>query len=211
MGNTNRETTSLKLGISTLGAIEIFLLSLNPADAAVLVEVIATTPNPEFTEVTVIPPEVLPEQPRGFTVPDSSGEVNFLNDTGFNMQEISALIITDELNGEPVVWGDANEDGQIGLSNIFAKVAINPDNTIFQQLDFEDGLIRDGEQFVFQFITKPDLNPGIPGVGGPITVATIYRGVPVPESSPVFGLVLLGSGYISQKIVKKFQEQYQKK
>ncbi|MFP5270670.1 hypothetical protein [Coleofasciculus sp.] len=195
-----------KLAFFTLGtAVMSFLSSVPVTAATIFVEPIITRPNPNFPDGIGLPPMLPPNTPLLWNFPDTSGEQNFLNDTGFTITEFNLILLTEQFNGDDVVWGDANGDGQIGQSDIFSSITLNPNNLQFPQLDITEGSIPSGNRFVFQFISNPDLTPEQPGDNGPILAAGIYDGVAasVPESSPGWGLVLLGVGYVSKEVWNK--------
>lgn len=203
-----------RLALSVLGTAGMCLLSLAPATAAtILVEPIITQPNPNFPDGEELPPELLPNRRLRWNVPDTSGEQNVLNGTGLTMTNFYLVLLTEQYNGNEVLWGDANGDGQIGQSDIFSSITVNPNNPIPQlnitggsQLEITGGSIPNGNRFVFQFITNPDLTPEEPRTVGPIQVAGLYNGVPrtpIFEPSPGLGLVLLAAGYVSKKAWKK--------
>lgn len=182
----------------------------NAAEAVILVEPIVTTPNTDFPDGIGIPLDLLPGQIYPFSAPDTSGAQNFLNDSDFTITRQALVLFPDfDLIEEEVVWGDANGDGQIGLSNIFDRIVLNPDFTVpdanFQPIrapliQLEQGSIAQGERFSFQIITSPDLTPDIPGDNGPLAIGGIYDGeltedsittVPEPSATLAFFTLLL--------------------
>lgn len=175
------------------GVVGGYLLLLAPANAAILVEPIVTSSNPNFSEGIGIPLNLQPLQLIAWNAPDNTGEQNFLNDTGLTIDSFSVLLFPtlDELE-EDVVWGDVNGDGQIGLSNIFSDIKISPDFVLegfpAPRLDLTGGEIPNGSRFSFQFITNPDLRPSEPGDNGLLVVGGVYNGSqPVPEPSTIVG------------------------
>lgn len=192
------------IGLLISSAIGGCFLSLPPATATILVEPIVTTPSPEFPDGIGIPFNLQPLQVVPWSAPDTTGEQNFINNTGFTINRFSLILLPelDLLLDDDVIWGDVNGDGQIGFSNIFPTINITPD-FVFQgfsapRLDLIGGTIPNGERFTFQFITQPDLRPTEPGDNGPLVIGGAYDGfVPVPEPSTLLGFAaVIGLGGI---------------
>ncbi|AFY48965.1 hypothetical protein Nos7524_3162 [Nostoc sp. PCC 7524] len=197
------------IGILISGAVGGCFLALAPATAAILVEPIVTTPNLSFPTGVEIPFGLPPGQLTFWNAPDTTGEQNFLNSTGLDIDQFSLVLLPDfDSLADDVIWGDVNSDGQIGFSNIFTNVNIAQGFT-FQglrapRIDLAGGVIPAGDRFVVQFITQPDLRPSVPGDNGPLVVGGVYFGsVPVasvPEPSTFFGsLVAMGLGNYFRK------------
>jgi hypothetical protein len=196
---------STKFVLFILGTIGTFLLPLASTTAStIFLEPIVTDSNPNFPDGVILQTDFLPNTPLAWLVPDTTGNQNFLNNTGLDITSFKLILGTEQYNGNNVVWGDANGDGKIGQSNIFSSFQINPNNSR-PQLDITKGLIPNGNRFVFKFISSPDLTPDEPGDNGPLTVAGIYDGV-VPtlvfEPTPTLGLLLI-LGYMSKKFLNK--------
>lgn len=199
------------VGMIVASAAVSSLLSLAPATAAILVEPVLTTPDPNLPSfdfsIGVNPPrEVLV-----WNAPDISGQQNFLNErTGLNITTIELFLFPDldELDDE-VIWGDVNGDGQIGVSDIFDNIEVNNNFILDESGDlfraprvtFTGGVIPLGTRFVSQTPTEPDLTaPPEVGDAGPLLVGGRYDGVPVPEPSAILGLVsALGFGVLFNK------------
>lgn len=191
-------STSIALFSGLLGSI---LVALTPANALILVEPIVTEPDPNLPDGVGIPFNSQPNQLIPFSIPDSSGLQNFINDTDFALTRIGLFLFPafDQVDDEDVIWGDVDGDGQIGFSTIFDNITVVnsatlpgfPGNTPFMQLS--EGVIDKQERFVFQFITNPDLTPAEPGDNGPLVVGSVYDGVRVPEPSCLLGLGLMFS------------------
>ncbi len=175
-----------------------FLLS-TPAAAVIFVEPIVTTADPN------LPPQPIgiglnpPREIVVWNAPDVSGQQNFLNDTGLNLTTLSLLLFPDfDALGEDAIWGDVNGDGKIGSSNIFTNFDVNNDFLLGQVrapiINITGGAIPNGERFVFQFLTNPDLTvPPEVGDNGPLFVGGAYDGIPatpIPEPSNILGLFL---------------------
>lgn len=203
------------LGTLISGAVGGFFLSLAPATAAILVEPIVTTPNPSFPSGVDIPFGLPPGQLTFWNAPDTTGEQNFLNSTGLDINQFSLIVLPDlDTLPDDVVWGDVNGDGQIGFSNIFTTINVNP-GFILQglrapRINLAGGVIPAGDRFVVQFISQPDLRPSIPGDNGPLVVGGVYFGsIPVatvPEPSFVLGsafTVALGAWFTRRKTTTK--------
>lgn len=140
-----------RLGLSVIGTAGMCILSLAPVTAAtIFVEPIITQRNPNYLDVA-LPPEVAPNTPFSWFVPDSSGEQNFFNYTGFDMTSFRLVLLTQQYNGDNVLWGDANGDGKIGQSDIFSSFTINPNNPR-PQLDISGGLIPYGDSLYFNLL-----------------------------------------------------------
>lgn len=219
-----------KLGSFISGAfVGSFFLPVS-ANAVILVEPLVNTPNPEFQDQLEIPPDLPPNQVIPWVVPDSTGQQNFFNGTEFDINKISVILLNaltptldlDEdgfhdldldLDGFPdeVMWGDVNGDGQIGKSNIFGSITIDPDFITepapgllvpAPRLDLTEGIIFRGEAFTFQFITSPDITSSIPGDNGPLLVGGTFEEVEivVPEPSTFLGYIFVfGLGYWLKK------------
>ncbi|MFW9264599.1 PEP-CTERM sorting domain-containing protein [Nostoc sp. CALU 546] len=189
------------IGLLISGAVGGCLMSLAPANAAILVEPIITKLNPDFQDGVGIPFNLQPGELTFWNVPDTTGEQNFLNDTGLAIDSISFILLPgfDTLDDD-LAWGDVNGDGKIGISNIFTNINVDPDFT-FQPLsipqsfsapriDFAAGIIPLNERFVVQFLTTPDIRPVVPGDNGPLVVGGVYfASEPVPEPSTILGSV----------------------
>ncbi len=200
------------IGMLVAGTALSSLLSLAPATAAILVEPVLTTPDPnlpfsDFPLGSGNPPRTVLVWPA----PDISGQVNFLNaGTGLDINIIELFLLPelDQLD-EEVMWGDVNGDGEIGVSDIFDNIEV--DNSfiledpsgLFQapRVTFTGGVIPLGMHFVAQTPTLPDLTvPPEVGDAGPLLVGGRYDGVPVPEPSTILGLVsILGFGVLCKK------------
>lgn len=208
----NKKIMTLNIGTLVFSAAVSSLLSLAPATAAILVEPVLTTPNPnlpsfDFEIGSVVPPRRVVAWPA----PDISGQQNFLNQgTGLNITKMDLFLLPDldELDDD-VIWADVNGDGKIGVSNIFANIEVD-NNFILEtsqnryrapRVTFTGGVIPLGNRFVAQVITKPDLTvPPEEGETGPLIVGGRYDGVPVPEPSSILGLVsALGFGVLFNK------------
>ena len=200
------------IGAIVAGAAVSSLLSLAPATAAIIVEPVLTTPDPnlpfsDFPLGSANPPREVLVWPA----PDSSGQQNFFNaGTGLDITIIELFLLPelDRLDDE-VIWGDVNGDGRIGVSDIFENIEV--DNSfilddpagLFQapRVTFTGGVIPLGTHFVAQTLTDPDLTvPPEVGDAGPLLVGGRYDGVPVPEPSTILGLVsALGFGVLFNK------------
>ena len=200
------------IGTLVAGTAVSSLLSLAPATAAILVEPVLTTPDPNLPfldwEIGVMNP---PRTVLVWNAPDRSGQQNFLNEgTGLDITTIELFLLPelDELDDE-VIWGDVDGDGQIGGSDIFDNIEVDnsfiledPDG-LFQapRVTFTGGVIPQGTYFALQTLTEPDLTvPPEVGDAGPLLVGGRYDGVPVPEPSTILGLVsALGFGVLFNK------------
>ena len=195
------------IGMLVVSAAVSSLLSLAPA-AAILVEPVLTTSNPNLRfpnfGIGVNPPRTV----LVWNAPDSTGQQNFLNKgTGLDITTIELFLFPDlDKLDDDVIWADVNGDGQIGVSNLFANIEVD-NNFIFEdsgellrapRVTFTGGVIPLGTRFVAQTLTKPDLM--VPGRAGPLLVGGRYDGVPVPEPSIILGLVsVLGFGVLFNK------------
>jgi len=195
------------IGLLISGAVVGCLMSLAPATAAILVEPIVTTANPSLLEGVGIPLNLQPNELIFWNAPDTTGQQNFLNNTGVSINLLSLLLLPDfDTLNEDVEWGDVNGDGQIGFSNIFSNLTVFPDFTVeglrAPRFNFAGGEIPNNDRFVVQFLTDPDLRPAVPGDNGPLVVGGIYRSFQtVPEPSSILGSALaLGLGGWLRKI-----------
>ncbi len=185
------------IGLLISGAVGGCLMSLAPASAAILVEPLVTTANPNLREGIGIPFNLQPNQLIFWNAPDATGEQNFLNNTGLTINSLSLLLFPDfDTLTDDVQWGDVNGDGKIGFSNIFPNINVSSDFTVegFRApvIDFNGGEILNNNRFAVQFITNPDLRSTIPGDNGPLVVGGIYDGFqPVPEPSSILGSALV--------------------
>lgn len=197
-------TTNLGLVISNL--VGSLLLCFTPVNAVILVEPIVTTSNENFPDGEGLGDYLQPGDILLRNAPDAGNQQNFLNDTGYTINQLSLLLLP-ELGfvDEEVAWGDVNGDGQIGLSNIFSNITIAPDFVIadfaFPQLYLTGGTIANGERFTLQFITSPDLTPVDPTEYSPLVTGVFYDGFKsVPEPSTMFGVSLVMLlGYLHKK------------
>ena len=200
------------IGTLVAGTAVSSLLSLASATAAILVEPVLTTPDPNLPPVP-IGFGVNPGTVVAWNAPDISGQQNFLNaGTGVNINTMELFLLPelDELDDE-LIWGDVNGDGQIGVSDIFDNIEVDnslilksPDGLLqFQapRVTFTGGVIPLGTRFVVQILTEPDLTvPPEVEDAGPLVVGGRYDGVPVPEPSTILGLVsALGFGVLFNK------------
>nr|AVH79603.1 hypothetical protein [Nostoc sp. PCC 9229] len=195
------------IGLLISGAVGGCLMSLAPATAAILVEPLVTTADPNLPEGVGIPLNLQPNELIFWNAPDTTGQQNFLNNTELTINSLSLLLFPDfDTLEDDVQWGDVNGDGQIGFSNIFPTLTVSPDFTVegfrAPRFNFVGGEIPNNNRFVVQFLTDPDLRPAVPGDNGPLVVGGIYRGFQtVPEPSTIFGSVLaLGLGGWLRKI-----------
>ena len=187
------------------------LLSLAPATAAILVEPVLTTPDPDPNLPSLDFGYVNPRTVVTWNAPDITGQQNFLNaGTGVDITIIELFLFPDfdELDDE-VIWGDVDGDGQIGGSDIFKDIEV--DNSFIldvfgflfraPRVTFTGGVIPLGTSFALQTLTEPDLTvPPEVGDAGPLLVGGRYDGVPVPEPSTILGLVsVLGFGVLFNK------------
>lgn len=183
------------LSSGILGSL--FLLS-TPAFADILVEPIITTPNKNFPNGEALGANFRPLiDILGSNAPDAGNQENLLNDTGYTINKLSLLLLTQyDLVADNVFWGDVNKDGKIGISNIFSNIYIAPDldlqGALVPRLDFTGGTISNGKSFTIQFITSPDLTPIAPQKYGPLVTAFFYDGFKsVPEPSNLFAFALV--------------------
>lgn len=198
------KTTDIGLFISS--ALGSFLLSLAPATAAILVEPIITTADENLPDGPGFAP-LLPLEKSIFNAPDRNTQRNFLNDTGYTINNFSIQLLPDlsVIGGEDVVWGDVNGDGKIGLSNIFANITTTPDANFeafpAPKLELKDGIIASNQRFTFQFLTSPDLTPTDADENGPLVLVFDYNGVKIPEPSNIFACVLIMAlfGWVKKK------------
>ncbi|MEH2276483.1 MAG: PEP-CTERM sorting domain-containing protein [Nostoc sp.] len=189
------------IGTLVFSTIVTSFLSLAPVAAAILVEPVLTTPNPnlpsfDFEIGSVVPPRRVIVWPA----PDISGQENFLNQgTGLDITTMDLFLLPDlDKLDDDVIWADVNLDGKIGVSNLFANIEVD-NNFILEvsgkryrapRVTFTGGVILLGTRFVAQTLTEPDLTvPPEVGNAGPLLVGGRYDGVPVPEPSTIFGLV----------------------
>lgn len=204
------------IGTLIASAVVSSLLSLAPAAAAILVEPVLTTPDPNLPSfdfgIGVNPARTV----LVWNAPDISGQQNFLNeDTGLDITTIELFLFPDfdEIDDE-VIWADVNGDGQIGISNLFANIEVD-NNFILEdsgefyrapRVTFTGGVIPLGTRFVAQTLTEPDLTAPLDvGDAGPLLVGGRYDGVSVPEPSTILALVsILGFGVLFNK--KSFQK-----
>ncbi|BAZ49552.1 hypothetical protein NIES4103_21640 [Nostoc sp. NIES-4103] len=194
------------LGFLICNLVGSLLLSLTSADAIILVEPIVTTPNENFPDTEGLGDYLQPGDILLSNAPDAGNQQNFLNDTGYTINQLSLLLLP-ELGfvDEEIAWGDVNGDGQIGLSNIFSNITIAPDfvflDFAFPRLNLTDGIIPNGNRFTLQFITSPDLTPVDPEEYGPLVTGVFYDGFKsVPEPSTMFGVTLvMALGYLLKK------------
>ncbi len=193
----------------SIGATISSLISIAPANAEILVEPIINFADPN-----------LPNQSFGFGIgrnppntlvswnaPDVSGEQNFLNDTGLDITNITLLLFPQEdFLDEEVIWADVDGDGEIGRSNFFSNFVVDNDFTFPGRgntplIDITGGVIPNGELFIQQLLTEPDLTVSS-GDPGPLLVGGAYDGIKVPEPSSILGLMLivgLGSVFVQNK------------
>ncbi|MBD2198638.1 MULTISPECIES: PEP-CTERM sorting domain-containing protein [Calothrix] len=189
-----KATTIGSLISSTLGG---FLLSLSPASAVTLVEPIVTTPITNFPDGIKVTDALKPSELRFWNAPDTTGEQNFVNDTGFTINQFSFLVFPDfDTLADDVIWGDVDGDGKVGFSNIFSNITISPDflveNFRAPRLNMTGGSIFNGNSFAVQFITKPDLRPAQPGDNGPLVIGGAYDiAKQVPEPSTILSTALV--------------------
>ena len=183
-------------------------LSLTPATAAILVEPVLTTLDPNLPSADFLIGEIPPRTVIAWSAPDNTGQQNFLNkDTGLDITTIELFLFPDlDQLDEEVIWGDVNGDGQIGVSNLFDNIKVDNSfilDDFFQapRVSFTGGVIPLGTSFVAQTPTEPDLTvPPEVGDAGPLLVGGRYDGVSVPEPSTIFGLVsALGFGVLFNK------------
>ncbi|MEH1846435.1 MAG: PEP-CTERM sorting domain-containing protein [Nostoc sp.] len=186
------------LGLLVSAILGSFLLSLTSANAVILVEPIVTTPNKNFPDGEGLGNDFRPlNDILASNAPDVGNLQNLLNDTGYTINQLSLLLLTNiDFIEEKVEWGDVNGDSKIGLSNIFSNITIAPDlvlqDTPFPRLDLTDGIISDGNRFTLQFITSPDLSPVDPQKYGPLVTGVFYDGFKsVPEPSTILGFTLV--------------------
>ncbi|MGJ5631515.1 PEP-CTERM sorting domain-containing protein [Nostoc sp. CALU 1950] len=194
------------IGTLIASAVVSSLLSLAPSAAAILVEPVLTTPDPNLPSfdfgIGVNPPRTV----LVWNAPDISGQQNFLNeDTGLDITTIELFLFPelDEIDDE-VIWADVNGDGQIGISNLFANIEVDNNfiledsGEFFQapRVTFTGGVIPLGTRFVAQTLTEPDLTaPLNVGDAGPLLVGGRYDGITIPEPSTILALVsVLGFG-----------------
>ncbi|MEH2256109.1 hypothetical protein [Nostoc sp.] len=175
----------------------LFLLS-TPAYSAILVEPIITTPNKNFPNGEILGANFQPlKDIFGSNAPDAGNQENLLNDTGYTINKLSLLLLTQfDLVTDDVFWGDVNKDGKIGISNIFSNIAIAPDlafaGALVPRLDLTGGTISNGKRFTIQFITSPDLTPIDSQKYGPLVTGFFYDGFKsVPEPSNLFAFALV--------------------
>jgi hypothetical protein len=190
-----------KIGTLVTSAIVGGLLLSTPATAVILVEPIVTTPDPNLRPQPIGIGLNPPRQIVVWNAPDVSGQQNFLNDTGLNLTTLSLLLFPDfDILPDDVVWGDVNGDGKIGISNLFTNFDVDNNFLLGENraplINITGGIIPNGERFVFQFLTNPNLtlSPEV-GDNGPLFVGGAYNGVPatsVPEPSNIFAFVLSG-------------------
>jgi hypothetical protein len=145
---------------------------------------------------TACAPAQLGRYPAG--VPRDEPLINDIrpyNNTPYNITSLTLQIVGPVDEPEPfnfkitldpnvsAFWGDANGDGQIGLSDIFSTITLSPDR---RTITYSDGLIPVGGRFTdFIFSTTDDGQPFKVGV------YTSFDGVLVPEPA-TWAMVLTG-------------------
>ena len=142
-------------------------------------------------------PGVVSIFPAGFPAdPGLVDTVRFYNNTTFILTGFTMNIVGTADEPEPfnftvtrdpdvdAMWGDANGDGQIGLSDIFATVQVSPDG---RTIVFKDGEIPVNGRFTDYFFSMTT-------DGEPFTAAVEahFEGVfvPVPAAVWLFGSAL---------------------
>jgi hypothetical protein len=136
--------------------------------------------------------------PVGF--PADAGLVNdirFFNDTQFDITSFTLSIVG--LADEPVpftftidrgpvdaIWGDANGDGFVGSSDIFASIVVSPDQ---KTIAFSNGLIPVGGRFTDFVYSTTTAGETVFQAG----VDATFDGVPVHEPATAV-LLLTGAG-----------------
>ncbi|AUB37101.1 PEP-CTERM protein-sorting domain [Nostoc flagelliforme CCNUN1] len=180
------------------GILVSLFLFCPPAFSAILVEPIISTPNKNFPNGEGLGVNFQPViNILGSNAPDAGNRQNLLNDTGYTINKLSLLLLTQfDLVADDVLWGDVNRDGKIGISNIFSNIAIAPDlvveGALVPRLDLTGGTISNGKRFTIQFITNPDLTPIDSQEYGPLVTGFFYDGFKsVPEPSNLFAFALV--------------------
>lgn len=88
------------------------------------------------------------------------------------------------------VWGDANGDTQIGLSDIFATILVSPDG---KEIRFEDGLIPIGGRFTDIHLAVSDNPPDLAGIDATFTGNL----VPEPTTFVLLAVGLAAAGLLT--------------
>ncbi|MDZ8258619.1 PEP-CTERM sorting domain-containing protein [Nostoc sp. ChiQUE01b] len=181
------------ISLFSSGILGSLFLLYPPAYAAILVEPIITTANKNFPNGETLGANFQPLiNILGSNAPDAGNQDNLLNDTGYTINKLSLLLLTQfDLVADDVFWGDVNGDGKIGISNIFSNITIASDlalgGTLVPRLDLTGGTISNGKRFTIQFLTSPDLTPINSQEYGPLVTGFFYDGFKsVPEPSNLF-------------------------
>lgn len=143
-------------------------------------------------------PGVVSVYPAGFPPdPVLTNDIRFYNNTDYNMTGFVLSIVGTAVEPEPfnftvtldpdveAFFGDVDEDGQIGISDIFPDITVSEDG---RTITFSGGLIAPGERFT-------DYNLAFTTDGEPFLAAfnAYFTGEPaaVPEPA-IVGLLGLG-------------------
>jgi len=152
-------------------------------------------------------PGVVSIFPAGFPAdPGLVDTVRFYNNTSFILTGFTLNIVGTADEPEPfdftvtrdpnvdAMWGDANDDGAIGLSDIFATVQVSPDG---RTIVFKDGEIPVNGRFtdyIFSMTTD----------GEPFNAAVEahFEGVfiPIPPAAWLFGTALGLLGWLRRRV-----------